>query len=128
MTMFLKEPCQKCQEPTKYVEGFATLTHGRQIKVFACKNENCETYKLNKDIGRSINEKHVRIAKENEESGVNVRALREVRLQSCILIGQIAAHLKIGSAEYSLYESGAKAMPKELYTRAMSFLFENTAV
>ncbi|GHU51705.1 hypothetical protein AGMMS49975_06000 [Clostridia bacterium] len=120
--------CDNCNELTKYIaafwdgqDEFGNDTHG---VTYACHNATCKIEKAREAERRELQAELIRINDENKLNGVDRQYLRHLRVQGIPYVNQLkmAQAIGVSTPQYSGWENGNKAMPREMYDKSIKWL------
>ncbi len=126
-----KEPeplnCDTCAEPTKRVLSWGDGGTERKpvyVYEYTCDNLQCPIAIAREQKKQDEKKHREAVHNENLKNGVDMKHLRNLRINSDYLIFDCAEYLGVTTAIYSAYDCEKNPMPRDLYDRMVQFLKE----
>lgn len=121
--------CDTCNEPTKIPTGFWDRCdeHGNMIGgcTWGCDSPDCEIAVQRRSREEDAVRTKTLVMQVNAANGVDVRKLRQARMDAYCTMREASEEINCSAAEYSAYETGRASMPKEKFIHLYKYLKEN---
>lgn len=125
--MNMKENCQTCTNPTKYVFGLWDGPNGTFGDLFECHNLDCELKQERMKIFTNSEEEKKKVIATNERNGIFMELIKGTRKSLGITIMKMSKGLGISPSTYSNYETCREPFPVEMVNRINEILSEITS-
>ena len=108
--------CETCTTPTKYDSQLWNMATGENVKMFDCRNLECEL-KMNRIMAAEVGRIKSRIHRINMDNKINIEIIKVKRIRKGITLRTMADKLGISPSQYSNYEQYREALPVEMVDR-----------
>ncbi len=119
--------CETCTEPTKRVLSWGDGGTERKpvyVYEYSCDNLQCPIAIAREQEKQDEQKRREAVHNENLANGVDMKHLRNLRINSDYLLLDCAQFLGVTTAIYSAYDCEKNPMPRDLYDRMVQFLKE----
>lgn len=121
--------CDTCNEPTKcpvgFWDGYDERGNMTGSCTWGCDSPDCEIAIQRRLMEEDAARTRALVLQINAANGVDVRKLRQARMDAYCTIREASEEINCSAAEYSAYETGRASMPKDKYIHLYKYLKEN---